>query len=439
MIHFREVRAAAVEMLSPLVGEGKLIERAVIIDDIFGKVRLLAWFAPSASPTFVSELNALMHQRLGVYWAELWVASGASEADCRLYEELWTASNETAPSVRLSERIRSRGFWMKPPSEPAWQVSEDHPPVIAFYSFKGGVGRTTALASFAIQRARAGEAVVIVDLDLDAPGVGTLLGPGRPDAAQQLGVVDYLIESPLHPDMTLSDYYHLCLEAPASPPGVSIAGSGQIFVFPAGSLDSEYLAMLARLDLEPGSDEPKHPLLRLLDHARKELRPDWILLDCRAGLSESSGFALSGLSNLTVLLATTSAQSWNGLRLVIERLGAERVGRGLPQAECLVVQTMTPENLQTAELAESGFRTDAEDVFKDAYYAEDPTDEDDDKFWYVRDMESEDSPHQPSVLYYSQRLAFIRSIEDVADTLAEDPGYSRLARRIASRFGKEPE
>jgi MinD-like ATPase involved in chromosome partitioning or flagellar assembly len=438
MIHFREVRAAAVEILSAHSGEGQPIERAVIIDDIFGKVRILAWFAPLIPPTFSSDLKASLQARLGVYWADLWVASGASEADRRVYEELWQASDEKAPSVRLSERIRSRGFWLKFPSEPAWQVSQDHPPVIAFYSFKGGVGRTTALASFAIQRARMGESVAIVDLDLDAPGVGTLL-PGGSDVQQNLGVVDYLIESPLYPEISLSDYYYLCLDGPSSPPGVSIAGSGQIFVFPAGSLDSEYLAILSRLDLEPVPDEPKHPLLRLLDHARRELRPDWILLDCRAGLSEASGFALSGLANLTVLLGTTSAQSWNGLRLVIERLGAERVGRGLPQTECLIVQTMTPENPQTADMAESGFRADAEDIFKEAYYAEDPIDEDDDKFWYVRDMESEDSPHQPSVLYYSQRLAFIRSIEDVADTLAEDPAYSKLARRIASRFGKEPE
>lgn len=439
MIHFREVRTAAIEILRSQTGAGQPIERAVIVDDIFGKVRVLAWFAASAPPTFASDFSALMHQKLGVYWADLWVASGASEADRKVYDELWEASNERAPSLRLSERIRSHGFWMKPPSDPAWQVSEDHPPVIGFYSFKGGVGRTTALASFAIQRARTGETVVIVDLDLDAPGIGTLLGPGTPDAAEQLGVVDYLIESPLHPEITLSDYYHRCLDVPSSAPGVSIAGSGQIFVFPAGSLDSDYLAMLARLDLEPGSDEPKHPLLQLLDRARNELKPDWILLDCRAGLSEASGFALSGLANLTVLLGTTSTQSWNGLRLVIERLGAQRVDRELPQAECLVVQTMTPENAQTAKLAESAFRTEAEDTFKEMYYAEDPTDEDDDQFWYVRDMENEDAPHRPSVLYYSQRLAFIRSIEDVADTLAEDPAYSKLARRIASRFGKEPE
>jgi cellulose biosynthesis protein BcsQ len=438
MIHFRQGRAAAIATLVSTTGEGKLIERAVIIDDIFGKVRALLWIAASAAPNFADEFAVSMQQNLGVYWAGLWVASGAGQADAKLYDEIWAGSSEITPSLRLAERIRSHGFWMRPPSDPAWPVSEDHPPVIAFYSFKGGVGRTTALTSFAIQRARTAETIVIVDLDLDAPGVGTLLGTGASDPEQRFGVVDYLIESPLHPEITLSDYYHRYLDIRASPP-ISIAGSGQIFVFPAGSMDSDYIAMLARLDLEPGTDNAKHPLLQMLDHARKELKPDWILLDCRAGLSEASGFALSGLAHLTVLLGTTSTQSWDGLRLVIGRLGAERVRHGLPQVECLVVQTMTPENPQTAQLAESDFRIEAEEIFKHLYYVEDPTEEDDDKYWYVRDAESTDSPHQPSVLYYSQRLAFIRSIEDVADTLAEDPQYSSLARRIASRFGKDPE
>jgi len=438
MMHFRETRPVAVSILREHVGEEKPIERAVIIDDIFGKVRVLVWFSCSAPAIFSDQFTDSMRDALGVYWAGLWIASGASRVDTQLYEDLWVASKEIAPSVRLSERIRSRGFWLKAPSEPAWLINEDYPPVIAFYSFKGGVGRTTALSSFAIQRAQLGETVVIVDLDLDAPGVGTLLGTGTLVGAE-LGVVDYLIESPLHSEVSLIDYYHLCLETTTGTPAFSIGGSGEIFVFPSGSMDSDYLGMLARLDLEPHSESVQHPLLGLLEHARSELKPNWVLLDCRAGLSEASGFALSGLAHLTILLGTTSTQSWKGLSLVIERLGAERVRRGLPQSECLVVQTMTPENSETAKSAISAFRDEAEETFKEKYYAEDPIDSDDDDFWYIRDMESDDAPHQPSVLYYSQRLAFIRSIGDVADALVEDPNYSNLARRIASRFGKEGE
>lgn len=319
---------------------------------------------------------------------------------------------------------------MNAPSDPAWPADEGNPPVITFYSFKGGVGRTTALASFAIQRARMGETVAVIDLDLDAPGAGNLLGTGSPESDAQVGVVDYLMELPIRPATDLRDYCHLAN---------NLSDRGQIFVFPAGRLDQDYLSMLARLDLEPAAPGDKHPLLSMMEHIRRELSPDWFLLDCRAGLSEASGFALSGLANLTVLFGTTSAQSWEGLRLVVERLGARRVDAGEPQAECLIVQAMTPENSETEKLAASAFREQAEDIFKDCYYAEDPGNEDVDKFWYVRDMESEDAPHQPSVLSYSQKLAFFRSIADVSNALAEAPDYTRLAHRIASRFGKEPE
>ena len=430
MIHIRQARRAARDILAAKTGDSKPIERSVIIDDVFGKVRALVWLAKSAPQDFKDEFVILMKENLGDYWAGLWVANGATEADSKLYEELWSASEEVAPSLRLSERVRTLGFWMNPPSDPAWSVDDSNPPVIAFYSFKGGVGRTTSLASFAIQRARMGESVAVIDLDLDAPGVGTLLDSGTPSTEGQFGVVDYLMELSIHPQIDLRDYYHL------SP---NLSDRGQVFVFPAGSIDADFLVMLARLDLEPTSDSSQHPLLRMLDHIRRELRPDWVLLDCRAGLSEASGFALSGLANLTVLFGTTSSQSWNGLRLIIERLGAQRIRRGLSQAECVLVQAMTPEDTETAKLARSIFRSEAESIFEESYYAEDPSNSDDDKFWYVRDMESEDAPHQPSVLYYTQRLASFRSVADVADILAENPEYSKLADRIASRFGKEQE
>jgi len=427
MIHFRQAQSAARETLIAKIGKNKPIERAVIIDDIFGKVRALIWLSDLAPHDFADQFGTLMKEQLVGYWSGLWVANRASAADSKLYDELWQESSEIAPSLRLSERVRSRGFWMKPPDGPAWTVDEDHPPVIAFYSFKGGVGRTTALASFAIQRARMGETVVVIDLDLDAPGVGTLLDSGLPDTEEQFGIVDYLIESPILPKANLSDYYHLCRSA---------GDRGQILVFPAGRMDTDYLAILARLDLEPASDSAKHPLLSLLNRVHEELNPNWILLDCRAGISEASGFALSGLANLTVLFGTTSTQSWQGLRLVIERLGAQRIKRGLSQADCLIVQTMIPEDSRTAQSAQSTFLAEAENIFQEVYYAADPSDED----WDISDMESADAPHQPSVLSYSQKLAFIRSVADVADTLAgENAEYFKLARRIPSRFGKEPE
>ena len=67
--------------------------------------------------------------------------------------------------------------WLEGQAEPAWPASEHAPTGVTFYSFKGGVGRTSTLASCAIQAAQQGERVVVIDLDLEAPGIGTLFGP----------------------------------------------------------------------------------------------------------------------------------------------------------------------------------------------------------------------------------------------------------------------
>ena len=58
--------------------------------------------------------------------------------------------------------------------------------VITFYSYKGGVGRTLALADVAVMLAKMGHRVLMVDWDLEAPGLhrffmNRLSGRGEPE------------------------------------------------------------------------------------------------------------------------------------------------------------------------------------------------------------------------------------------------------------------
>src|SRR4051794_23443603 len=43
--------------------------------------------------------------------------------------------------------------------------------IVTFYSFKGGVGRTLALANVGVVLAQGGHRVLVVDFDLEAPGL----------------------------------------------------------------------------------------------------------------------------------------------------------------------------------------------------------------------------------------------------------------------------
>ncbi len=270
---------------------------------------------------------------------------------------------------------------------------------------------------------------MVVDLDLEAPGAGILLCPGEGLPGARWGVVDYLLERPLLGRVDLRDYYHTCIAGMGSPPA-----EVEVLVVPAGRMDRDYLGKLTRIDLEPPVPGDVHPLVHLLLQLKDELNPSWILLDCRAGLSEAAGFILSGLAHLHVLFGTASEQSWRGLEVILERLGAERIRRQQPQVECLLVQAMLPEQPEVAASAKAEFEAEALIRFSDLYYAPDPVDPEEDRFWYVRDIDTPDAPHVPVQIRYKQALAFFRSLDEVAYTLCYDEDFKLLASRIASRF-----
>ena len=66
------------------------------------------------------------------------------------------------------------------------------PKVVGFYSFKGGVGRSTAAAISALLMAREGRRILLVDLDLEAPGLEGYFGFRNEQV--QGGMVDLLLE-----------------------------------------------------------------------------------------------------------------------------------------------------------------------------------------------------------------------------------------------------
>jgi hypothetical protein len=64
---------------------------------------------------------------------------------------------------------------------------------ITFYSYKGGVGRTLALANIAVYLSRFDQSVCIIDFDLEAPGIPYKL-PEFFSSPIETGLVDYIYE-----------------------------------------------------------------------------------------------------------------------------------------------------------------------------------------------------------------------------------------------------
>lgn len=426
-LHFDEAKPAAEAALRTWLATTPAVEkRALLVVDLFGTLRLALWSCDEAES---EALSPRLEEAAGAWWScEILRLESADDITRSLYEGSWKEAHRDPEEPRLAvlDRHRSRTGWFVDLEHPIWEIDDEAPPVVVFYSFKGGLGRSTILASFAIQRAREGERVCVLDLDLDSPGVGGLLAADAAGLTAQWGVVDFLIEQ--HAGETpLGDYYHRCDR---------VAGPGEITVFPAGQVNDVYPDKLARVDLEDVTPVHEGGLTTLLRRVREELKPQWILLDARTGISEPAGQLLSGLAHLHVLLGTTQDQSWQGINRVLDRLGAARVADGRAQAEVVLVQSLVPAG-EAGQAARNAFLARAEQELTDRYYAEAPGDESEaDSTWSIGDMDSLDAPHVAIPVEYDSQLASFGDIDDVADLLCRG-AYSAVAERIQGRFARD--
>lgn len=185
-----------------------------------------------------------------------------------------------------------------------------------FYSFKGGVGRTLALVNIGVEFANTGRKVLLVDFDLEAPGVDTFDELKAPEG--QAGVVDFVtdyIESGTPPDF--ANYHYRA--------ALSSKDGGELWVMPAGRRDSQYATKLASIDWQQLYSEMDGFLLLedLKEQWAEHLKPDYVLIDSRTGHTEVGGICTRQLPDTVVVLFIPNEQNLAGLVGVVESIRRE--------------------------------------------------------------------------------------------------------------------
>ncbi|HZS03899.1 MAG TPA: TIR domain-containing protein [Blastocatellia bacterium] len=184
--------------------------------------------------------------------------------------------------------------------------------VITFYSYKGGVGRTLALANIGALLCRWGYKVLCIDWDLEAPGLDLYFNPWvtTPDRP---GLTELIHE---HIDGGQPEWqdYLTQVNFPAT-----TEASPSLLLMKAGMQDETYVRRMQALDWT--KLYKKHDLGNFLEDLRNQWRKefDFILVDSRTGITDIGGICTVQLPDLLVLLFTANLQSLRGSLDVMER------------------------------------------------------------------------------------------------------------------------
>jgi cellulose biosynthesis protein BcsQ len=260
--------------------------------------------------------------------------------------------------------------------------------IITFYSYKGGTGRSMALANVAWILASQGKRVLVLDWDLEAPGVHRYFYPFLvdQDLVSSEGVIDFVIK--FATAAATPDYQIEGRDArPATPaargeekqsedpwykPYANIlryAGSlswqfkppGTLDFIPAGRQGTTYSTRVNSFNWQAFYEKLGGGELLELAKARMRAEYDYVLVDSRTGVSDTSGICTVQMPDVLAVCFTLNNQSIEGSSAVAASVDSQRRSKsGEPEVRVfpipMRVEKFEKEKLELArEAARSRF------------------------------------------------------------------------------------
>lgn len=344
--------------------------------------------------------------------ADEYVATSLMDAGGRII------SRVDGHALRVIERSTVGGEWARAGTSTAT-------PTICMYGFKGGVGRTTATAVLARTLAESGRSVLVIDLDLESPGVSHLMLNDPPD----FGVIDFLVEDAVGQSSDLDFVSRVPTE------------NGDLFVAPAAGRPRVGYGVLSKLNRVYGALPPANGgttpigfgdrLEKCIERAKVLAGgPDVVILDCRSGIHDIAAVALTRLSNIRLLFADTGSQTRTGYAEMFrnwrETLGDHESFDALREGISMVWSMSTR---ATDPRAVSDFADAYQHVFAETLYDPAGSSALGDEFNFAPG--NPDAPHYPIAIRHCPELVGLDSVS-VADWYADEvvrASFGQFCRR----------
>jgi cellulose biosynthesis protein BcsQ len=276
-----------------------------------------------------------------------------------------------------------------------------------------------ALANVAVLLARWGSKVLVVDWDLEAPGIERYfdeLVPGCHDEVEEKrGIVDIADELTKGIE---SNWAESTVKVPV--PGTS----GHIDLLSAGRRDAGYVQRLQQLDWDALFTD--HDFGRRLEAIRDGWREtyDYILIDSRTGITDIGGICTIYLPDVLVAMFTANHQSVEGVANVVSRARRARSNLPVDRRALVCIPVPARDESRTEYQQSVEWRGIYHDLLSE-FYAD----------FLPRNVSSEDALDLlriPSVPFWSfgERLPVLT--ESAADPSSITYYYTLLARLLAT-------
>jgi len=205
--------------------------------------------------------------------------------------------------------------------------------IVTFYSYKGGTGRTMALANIAVLLAMAGKRVLAVDFDLEAPGLWRFFQGFHADINRRAGLLDMLLEHSKHYAQDSIDWRDYIVH-------MKIEGHS-IDLMTSGKTDGEYPARVLAFDWHLFFDKNNGGSFIERLRADWQNEYDFVLIDSRTGITDTGGVCTIALPDLIIPVFVANYQNIEGILDVLQRAQRGRQALAYDRAPALVLPILS--------------------------------------------------------------------------------------------------
>jgi len=209
--------------------------------------------------------------------------------------------------------------------------------IITFYSYKGGVGRSMALANVAVLLSQWGYKTLMIDWDLEAPGLENFFRDyiDIQQTSKKKGLIDILTSDPQNPDLWKD--LLITINVPD--------GKEPLHFITVGERNNDYFNRVMNFDVSDFYEKKDGG--NFIESMRNQWKEayDFVLVDSRTGITDNGGICTIQLPDVLALIFTATEMGFNGIVDVARR--ALKAQQSLPFERFKLISLPIPARFDT--------------------------------------------------------------------------------------------